>query len=150
MDWERLPVAPLYADVPAYCSHVKMYCKRACLLSSYPRLFIHSFIHHKNDRRRARRMYITSQFKWDFKSRLSLIVPVNVVLNRTVVVDSDWRFDNLCSSHLQSQSELYHASWWYYTLVIDLIGQLRRDVIGRLSINNNSPIQDYVQLDDQT
>ena len=23
---------------------------------------------------------------------------------------------------------------WYYTLVIDLIGQLRRDVIGRLSI----------------
>ena len=95
---------------------------------------LHSFIHHKNDRRRARRMYITSQFKWDFKSRLSLIVPVNVVLNRTVAVDSDWRFDNLCSSHLQSQSELYHASWWYYTLVIDLIGQLRRDVIGRLSI----------------
>ena len=38
----------------------------------------------------------------------------------------------------------------YYTLVIDLIGQLRRDVIGRLSVNNNSPIQDYVQLDDQT
>ena len=36
-----------------------------------------------------------------FKSRLSLIVRVNVVLNRTVVVDSDWRFDNLCGSHLQ-------------------------------------------------
>ena len=34
------------------------------------------------------------------KSRLSLIVRVNVVLNRTVVVDSDWRFDNLCGSHL--------------------------------------------------
>ena len=69
-----------------------------------------------------------------FKSRLSLIVRVNVVLNRTVVVDSDWRFDNLCGSHVQSQSELYHVSWWYYTLVIDLIGQLRRDVIGRLSV----------------
>ena len=69
-----------------------------------------------------------------FKSILSLIVLVNVVLNRTVVVDSDWRFDNLCSSHLQSQSELYHVSWWYYTLVIDLIGQLRRNVIGRLSV----------------
>ena len=52
-----------------------------------------------------------------FKSRLSLIVRVNVVLNRTVVADSDWRFDNLCGSHLQSQSELYHVSWWYYTLV---------------------------------
>ena len=45
-----------------------------------------------------------------FKSRLSLIVGVNVVLNRTVVVDSDWHFDNLCGSHLQSQIELYHAS----------------------------------------
>ena len=59
---------------------------------------------------------------------------VNVVLNRTVVVDSDWRFDNLCGSHLQNQSELYHVSWWYYTLVIDVIGQLCRDVIGRLSV----------------
>ena len=38
------------------------------------------------------------------KSRLNLIVRVNVVLNRTVVVDSDWRFDNLCGSHLQSRS----------------------------------------------
>ena len=38
----------------------------------------------------------------------------------------------LTVSHPQSQSELYHVSWWYYTLVIDLIGQLRRDVIGRL------------------
>jgi len=28
---------------------------------------------------------------------------VNLGLNRTVVVDSDWRFDNLCGSHLQSQ-----------------------------------------------
>ena len=34
---------------------------------------------------------------------MSLIVQVNIVLNRTVVVDSDWRFDNLCCSHLQSQ-----------------------------------------------
>ena len=59
---------------------------------------------------------------------------VNAVLNRTVVVDTDWRFDSLCGSHLQSQSVLYHVSWWYYTLVIDLIGQLRGDVIGRLSV----------------
>ena len=40
-----------------------------------------------------------------------MIVQVNVVLNRTiVVVDSDLRFDNLCSSHLQSQYEWYPAS----------------------------------------
>ena len=67
-----------------------------------------------------------------FKSRLSLIVRMNVVLNRTAAVDSEWRLDNLCGSHLQIQSELYHVSWWYCTLVIDLVGQLRRDVIGRL------------------
>ena len=41
MDWERLPVVPLYGDVRAYCSHVKMYCKRACLLSSHPLLSFH-------------------------------------------------------------------------------------------------------------
>ena len=35
-------------------------------------------------------------------SRLSKVVRVNVVLNRTVVVDRDLRFDNLCGSHLQS------------------------------------------------
>ena len=63
-----------------------------------------------------------------------MIVRVISVLNRTVVVDGNWRFDNLCGSHLQSQSELYHVIWWYYTLVIDLIGQLCRDVIGRLSV----------------
>ena len=39
-------------------------------------------------------------------SRLIMIVRVNVVLNRTVAVDSDLRFDNLFSSHLQSQYEL--------------------------------------------
>ena len=44
------------------------------------------------------------------KSRLNLIVRVNVVLNRTVVVDSDRCFDNPCGGHLQSQSELYHVS----------------------------------------
>ena len=64
---------------------------------------------------------------------MSLIVPVNVALNRTVVVDSDWCFDNLCGSHLQSQSELYHVSWWYYTLVIDLIRHVK------LSVYSNSP-----------
>ena len=39
-----------------------------------------------------------------------MIVQVNVVLNRTVVVDSDLRFDNLCGSDFQSQSEEdYHT-----------------------------------------
>ena len=35
------------------------------------------------------------------------MVRVNVVLNRTVVVDSNQDFDNLCSSNLQSQNELF-------------------------------------------
>ena len=57
-------------------------------------------------------MYYCERFEpWSyFKSRLSLIVRVNVVLNRTVVVNSDLRLDNLCGSHLQSQSELHHVS----------------------------------------
>ena len=45
-----------------------------------------------------------------------MIVRLNEVLNRTVVVvvvDSDRGFDNLCGSHLQSQSELYHVSCRY-------------------------------------
>ena len=42
-----------------------------------------------------------------------MIVRVNEVLNRTVVVNSDRGFDNLCGSHLQSQSELYHVSCRY-------------------------------------
>ena len=35
------------------------------------------------------------------KSRSSMVVRLIVVLN-TTVVDSDWRFDNLCRSHLES------------------------------------------------
>ena len=46
----------------------------------------------------------------DCKSRLSLIVWVKVVLNRTVVVDSDWRFDNLCGSHFDSEDD-YRTGW---------------------------------------
>ena len=38
-------------------------------------------------------------------SRLSMIVLVNVVLNRTVVVDSDWCFNNLCGSQPSSESK---------------------------------------------
>ena len=36
-------------------------------------------------------------------SSYNVIVRVSVVLKRTVV--GDWRFDNLCGSHLQSQVE---------------------------------------------
>ena len=59
----------------------------------------------------------------------SIPVDKSLITYRTVV-DNDWHFDNLRGSHLQSQSELYHVSWWYYTVVIDVIGQLNRDVIG--------------------
>ena len=40
-----------------------------------------------------------------FISSWSLIVQVSVILNRTVL-DTDWGFDNLCNSHLESQSEV--------------------------------------------
>ena len=68
-------------------------------------------------------------------TRLSLIVRVNVVLNRTVVVDwSDWRYDNLCGSHLQMTLKMSTAQ------VVET----------SVTVNNNSPIQDYVHPDDQT
>jgi len=63
-----------------------------------------------------------------------MIVRVNVVLSRTVV-DSDWRFDNLCGSHLASkESCILSVDGILKTLVIDLIGQLSSDVIGRRSV----------------
>ena len=34
-----------------------------------------------------------------------MIVRMNIVLNRTVVVDSDCYFDSLCGSHASSQSK---------------------------------------------
>ena len=40
---QRCHWQPLSVHLWAYCSHVKMYCKRARLLSSHPRLFILSF-----------------------------------------------------------------------------------------------------------
>ena len=51
-----------------------------------------------------------------FIRRLSMIAWVNIVLNRTVVVDNDWCFDNQWGSNLPSQSELHDISWWYYIL----------------------------------
>ena len=48
--------------------------------------------------------------------KMTMIVRVNVVLNRTVVVTSDWRLNNLCGSSLRGQSEFYHVSWWHLNL----------------------------------
>ena len=59
-----------------------------------------------------------------------MIIRVSVFLNRTVVVDGDRRFDNLCGSYLQSQSDLSVDG----IILWLLIGQLRRDVIGWLSV----------------
>ena len=46
MDLERLPVAPLYAVVRAYCSHVNMYCEKgtSVVLSSMTPSFLPSFL----------------------------------------------------------------------------------------------------------
>ena len=39
---------------------------------------------------------------WQMKYKMLRVGWVNEVLNRTIVVDGDWHFDNLCSNHLQS------------------------------------------------
>ena len=49
--------------------------------------------------------------------RLSLIVRVNVVVNRTVVVDSDWRFDNLCGI---GRLSVKPWCYWLWRLVCSL------------------------------
>ena len=53
-------------------------------------------------------------------SRWNMIVWVSVVLKRTVV-DCDWHFDYLCGSHLESQSDLYHMSWWLINIKVWLL-----------------------------
>ena len=68
-----------------------------------------------------------------FRSRLSLIVRVNVVLNRTVVVDSD--VSTTCAVVIfRVKVSCITSVNGIILSVIDLIGQLRRDVIGRLSV----------------
>ena len=66
-----------------------------------------------------------------FISRLSKIVRVNAVMNRTVV-DSDWLFHNLSGSHRQKTLKLTTAQ------VVET----------SVTVNNNSPIQDHVHPDD--
>ena len=63
-------------------------------------------------------------------SRLSMIVRVNVVLNRTVV-DSDWGLDNLCSSQFQSFLKITTAQ-----------------VVETSVTVNNSPTHDCIYPDD--
>ena len=55
------------------------------------------------------------------KPWLKKIIWVTGVLRRTVVID--WRFDNLCGSHLQSQVVVLVSVESSKTLVSDLIGQ---------------------------
>ena len=91
-------------------------------------------------------------------SRLSLIARVNVVLNRTVVFESDLHFDNLCGSDLQSQrlwlphrlskrQSLSTTTALYFNSEDDYRTQVNE---ASITVNNNSPIQDYVHPDDQT
>ena len=62
-------------------------------------------------------------------SRLSIIVRVSVVLNRTVLVDSDWHFDNLYGVKVSCIKLVDGIEIWLLTS-----GQLSCDVIGPLSV----------------
>ena len=57
-----------------------------------------------------------------------VIVQVRIVFRKTVV--GDWRFDNLSGSHLQSQVKSRHQKMVFMPLVMVLIAQFCRDVIG--------------------
>ena len=67
--------------------------------------------------------------KW-FEARristlLSVIVRVSVVLKRTVVVDIDWRFDNVSGSNLVDRQLIV-----YICLIVAVIDQFSHDVLG--------------------
>ena len=64
---------------------------------------------------------------------------MNLVLNRTVVVDSDWRFDNLCGSHLLSHLQ----SFWLWRWVPHRLSK-------RQSLSTTTVLFSYVHPDDQT
>ena len=75
---------------------------------------------------------------YTLKSRLSLIVRVNVVLNRTVVVDSDWRFNNAVvifrvkvSCITSVDGIILRLLIWLvnYVVMLLVVYQLSRDVI---------------------
>ena len=68
---------------------------------------------------------------------------MKVVLNKSVVVASDWRFDNL-SGNLSSGSE------WVVSRHSSLKMTTTPVVETSVTVNNNSPIQDYVHPDNQT
>ena len=61
---------------------------------------------------------------------------MNVVLNRTVDVDSDWRLDNLCGCRLQSQKRMVYIILWLLIWLVNdvamllVVCQLSSDVIG--------------------
>ena len=82
--------------------------------------------------------------------RLSVIIWVNAVLNRTVADVSDWRFSNLCGCHLQS------SKWWLMVfnstdliqLTLTLKMTTAQVVEMSVTVNNNGPIQDYVHPDE--
>ena len=63
-----------------------------------------------------------------------MIVRVNVALNGIVVVDSNWHFDNLIQ----------------LTLTLKMTTAQVVETSVTQTVNNNSPIQDYVHPDDQT
>ena len=79
-----------------------------------------------------------------FISRLSMTDRVNVVLRRTVVVDRDLRFDNLCGSHLQSQGEV-----WYWIDMAASLPQINlplttiRKIMGIFSLCDPTPYISY-------
>ena len=69
-----------------------------------------------------------------------LIIPVSVVLTRTVWGDIDWHFDNLSGSHLQSQDLTLKS----------LTLKMTSTQVVEMSVNvtPNSPSQDYTHPDD--
>ena len=61
---------------------------------------------------------------YDFVSRLSMIVRVTLVLNGTVVVDTDWRFHKLCGVCVKSITGATVPKSCYLTLLFPSISDI--------------------------
>ena len=113
MNWERLPVASLYADVWTYCSHVKMYCKRVRLLSSHPRLFINSFIHLTANF--IEKLWITTTLKpsmYYTSINRELVITFNkTIVPITAVVKMNNQRKGMNDSLLISRGNVFYGGW---------------------------------------
>ena len=115
MDWERLPVAPLYADVRTNCSHVKMYVREyICCPLIHDSSLIHSFIHLTANF--IEKLWITTTVKpgmYYTSINRGLVITFNkTILPVIAVVKINNQRKGMNDSLLISGGNVFYGGWW--------------------------------------